>query len=83
MELEQLHGQVLAVDISLWLMQLVKGMRDNHGNPLEDAHLAGLFARLCILLYHGIRPVFVFDGGAPALKQQTLVIFNAVILLFY
>lgn len=26
----------------------------------------------CRLLFHRIRPVFVFDGSTPALKQQTV-----------
>jgi 5'-3' exonuclease len=25
------------------------------------------------LLYHGIKPVFVFDGDAPTLKKRTIV----------
>lgn len=25
------------------------------------------------LLYHGIKPVFVFDGDAPMLKKRTIV----------
>jgi hypothetical protein len=24
-------------------------------------------------LFHGIKPVFVFDGGAPVLKRSTIV----------
>nr|KAG5687775.1 hypothetical protein BaRGS_025669 [Batillaria attramentaria] len=47
-------------------------MRDKDGNPLPNAHLQGLFSRICKLLFYRIRPVFVFDGGAPALKKQTL-----------
>lgn len=30
------------------------------------------FRRICKLLYFGIKPVFVFDGGVPALKQDTI-----------
>ena len=32
----------------------------------------GLFKRLCVLLYHNIKPVIVFDGPAPTLKRKTL-----------
>ena len=60
-------------DISIWLNQALKGVRDNHGNVIENAHLLTLFHRLCKLLFFRIRPIFVFDGDAPLLKKQTLV----------
>uniref|UniRef100_H2YUZ9 XPG N-terminal domain-containing protein n=1 Tax=Ciona savignyi TaxID=51511 RepID=H2YUZ9_CIOSA len=70
--LESMEGKILAVDISIWLNMAVKGMRDLHGQAANNAHLITLFHRLiCKLLYFGI-PVFVFDGGAPALKKRTL-----------
>ncbi|XP_059758846.1 DNA excision repair protein ERCC-5 isoform X1 [Balaenoptera ricei] len=69
---ETLEGKVLAVDISIWLNQALKGVRDRHGNSMENAHLLTLFHRLCKLLFFRIRPVFVFDGDAPLLKKQTL-----------
>jgi len=47
-------------------------MRDKHGNPVPNAHLVGLFNRVCKLLYYRIKPVFVFDGGVPHLKKKTL-----------
>jgi DNA excision repair protein ERCC-5 len=50
-------------------------MRDKDGNPLPNAHLQVLFNRLCKLLYYRIKPVFVFDGGVPVLKRQTMVRF--------
>ncbi|XP_050394306.1 DNA excision repair protein ERCC-5 [Patella vulgata] len=70
--LESLDGKILAVDVSLWLHQTTKGMRDKDGNPLPNAHLHGLFTRICKLLFYRIKPVFVFDGGVPILKKQTL-----------
>ncbi|XP_051009715.1 DNA excision repair protein ERCC-5 isoform X2 [Acomys russatus] len=69
---EALEGKVLAVDISIWLNQALKGVRDRHGNAIENAHLLTLFHRLCKLLFFRIRPIFVFDGEAPLLKKQTL-----------
>lgn len=59
-------------DISIWLNQALKGVRDSHGNVIENAHLLTLFHRLCKLLFFRIRPIFVFDGDAPLLKKQTL-----------
>ncbi|XP_053311282.1 DNA excision repair protein ERCC-5 [Spea bombifrons] len=69
---ETLEGKILAVDISIWLNQAVKGARDRHGNAIQNAHLLTLFHRLCKLLFFRIRPIFVFDGEAPLLKRQTL-----------
>ena len=40
---------------------------------MPHAHLIVLFNRVCKLLYHRVKPVFVFDGATPALKQKTLV----------
>ncbi|XP_046566309.1 LOW QUALITY PROTEIN: DNA excision repair protein ERCC-5 homolog [Haliotis rubra] len=70
--LESLEGKILAVDVSIWLHQAAKGMRDKDGNPLPNAHLQSLFSRVCKLLFYKIKPVFVFDGGVPILKKQTL-----------
>ncbi|XP_045567258.1 DNA excision repair protein ERCC-5 [Salmo salar] len=71
---ETLEGKILAVDISIWLNQAVKGVRDREGNSIQNAHLLTLFHRLCKLLFFRIRPVFVFDGDAPLIKKQTLAI---------
>uniref|UniRef100_A0A6B0VEV0 Putative 5'-3' exonuclease n=1 Tax=Ixodes ricinus TaxID=34613 RepID=A0A6B0VEV0_IXORI len=70
--LETLESKVLAVDISMWLHQALKGMRDSEGGPAANAHLVALFHRACKLLFYGVKPVFVFDGGVPQLKKQTL-----------
>ena len=39
--------QVLAVDASIWLTQFVKSMRDDEGRMLPNAHILGVFRRLC------------------------------------
>ncbi|XP_049900156.1 DNA excision repair protein ERCC-5 homolog [Epinephelus moara] len=71
---ETLEGKILAVDISIWLNQAVKGVRDRDGNSVQNAHLLTLFHRICKLLFFRIKPVFVFDGDAPLLKKQTLAL---------
>ncbi|GFH15134.1 uncharacterized protein HaLaN_11304, partial [Haematococcus lacustris] len=38
---------------------------------MRHAHLLGFFRRICRLLFHRVRPVFVFDGTTPALKRST------------
>ena len=61
------------VDVSIWLNQALKGVRDQSGAALPNSHLLVLFHRLCKLLYYNIKPVIVFDGATAELKHQTLV----------
>ncbi|NP_001153363.1 mutagen-sensitive 201 [Nasonia vitripennis] len=70
--LETLEGKVLAIDISIWIHQVIQGYQDRRGNALPNAHLIGLFNRICKLMYFKIKPVFVFDGGVPLLKKNTI-----------
>ncbi|KAF5396817.1 hypothetical protein PHET_10226 [Paragonimus heterotremus] len=69
LELEQLCGKVVAIDMNIWLHQAVKS-RAATGGPRR--FLTVLFCRLCKLVYFGIRPVFVFDGEVPTLKKSTI-----------
>lgn len=71
--LESLSRKKLAVDASIWIYQFLKAVRDSDGNSLPQSHIVGFFRRICKLLYFGILPVFVFDGGAPALKRKTIM----------
>ncbi|KAF7312402.1 hypothetical protein MIND_00253600 [Mycena indigotica] len=70
--LETLEGQTLAIDSSIWIYQFQATMRDKDGKALSNAHVLGFLRRIAKLLFYGIKPVFVFDGGAPALKRNTL-----------
>ena len=70
--LASLNRKRLAVDASIWIYQFLKAVRDKEGNALRNSHVIGFFRRICKLLYFGIKPVFVFDGGAPALKRETV-----------
>ncbi|EOD52592.1 putative dna excision repair protein rad2 protein [Neofusicoccum parvum UCRNP2] len=71
-KIETLNKKRLAVDASIWIYQFLKAVRDKEGNALRNSHVVGFFRRICKLLFIGIKPVFVFDGGAPALKRQTI-----------
>ena len=86
---ETLAHKVLAVDISIWLNQAVRGFRDKQGNAVPHAHLLGLYHRICKLIFYRwecfveflyidleslrIKPIFVFDGAPPQLKKDTLM----------
>ena len=70
--IETLNKKRLAVDASIWIYQFLKAVRDKEGNALRNSHIVGFFRRICKLLFIGIQPVFVFDGGAPTLKRQTI-----------
>ncbi|KAJ0386374.1 hypothetical protein COL922a_004551 [Colletotrichum nupharicola] len=70
--LATLNRKRLAVDASIWIYQFLKAVRDKEGNALRNSHVVGFFRRICKLLWFGIKPVFVFDGGAPVLKRQTI-----------
>ncbi|KAL1641503.1 DNA repair protein rad2 [Diplodia intermedia] len=71
-KLETLNKKRLAVDASIWIYQFLKAVRDKEGHALRNSHVVGFFRRICKLLFVGVRPVFVFDGGAPPLKRQTI-----------
>ncbi|KAM0717295.1 hypothetical protein Q7P37_007147 [Cladosporium fusiforme] len=71
-KLETLNHKRLAVDASIWIYQFLKAVRDKEGNALRNSHVVGFFRRICKLLFFGIKPVFVFDGGAPALKRNVI-----------
>lgn len=71
-KIETLNRKRLAVDASIWIYQFLKAVRDKEGNALRNSHVVGFFRRICKLLFFGIKPVFVFDGGAPALKRSVI-----------
>ncbi|CAA7032062.1 unnamed protein product [Microthlaspi erraticum] len=70
---ETLSGKRLAIDASIWMVQFIKAMRDEKGDMVQNAHLIGFFRRICKLLFLRTKPVFVFDGGTPALKRRTVI----------
>jgi 5'-3' exonuclease len=67
-----LKGNILAIDVSIWLYQFVKSVPSNKDAALSPLVIGGLFQRVCKLLHFGIKPIFVFDGTAPALKKENI-----------
>jgi flap endonuclease-1 len=75
-QIDFLSGKKIAVDSLNWLYQFLSSIRQYNGSLLMNSkgevtsHLAGLFSRCVFLLENNIRPVFVFDGTPPPLKQK-------------
>ncbi|MBS7605859.1 MAG: flap endonuclease-1 [Candidatus Bathyarchaeia archaeon] len=77
-DLNALRGKSIAIDAYNALYQFLAIIRQPDGTPLMDSsgrvtsHLSGLFYRTCNLLGLGIRPIYVFDGKPPALKEAEI-----------
>lgn len=73
---EDLNDKEVAIDAMNTLYQFLSIIRQRDGTPLKDSsgeitsHLSGLFYRNINLLENNIRPVYVFDGEAPDLKEK-------------
>jgi flap endonuclease-1 len=73
--LDSLGGKSVAVDAYNALYQFLAIIRQPDGTPLKDhtgritSHLSGLLYRNANLVEMGIKPVYVFDGVPPALKE--------------
>lgn len=67
--LEYYSSKKLAIDTSIWLHQYAFV---TVGPEVSTSLLFGLFCRILKMKYYGIKPVFIFDGKTPALKQKCL-----------
>ena len=73
--LRDLGGKSIAIDAYNALYQFLAIIRQPDGTPLKDhdgrvtSHLSGLLYRTANLVEMGIKPVYVFDGTPPALKE--------------
>jgi len=74
-KLNSLSGKSVAVDAYNALYQFLAIIRQPDGTPLKDrtgkitSHLSGLLYRSANLVEMGIKPVYVFDGAPPTLKE--------------
>jgi flap endonuclease-1 len=78
--LSALSGKIIGIDGYNVLYQFLSRIRRSEtGEPLRDvqgrvtSHLSGLFYRTSNFVKAGIKPLFVWDGKPPKLKEQTLV----------
>jgi flap endonuclease-1 len=77
-KLEDLAGKIIAIDAYNAIYQFLSIIRQPDGTPLKDStgkitsHLSGLFYRTSNLVEMGIKPIYVFDGKAPALKAAEI-----------
>ena len=76
-DLSDLSGQRVAVDVFLNAYQFITSMTGADGKPLSFdgkpvAHLMGFLDRATVMISEGIDPVFVFDGKPHDLKRDTL-----------
>lgn len=75
---DMLKGRVLAIDAYNALYQFLATIRGPKGEPLKDSegrvtsHLSGLLYRTSRFIEVGIRPVYIFDGVPPALKEAEI-----------
>jgi flap endonuclease-1 len=73
--LEDLSGKSIAIDAYNALYQFLAIIRQPDGTPLKDvtgritSHLSGLLYRTSNLVEMGIKPIYVFDGTPPVLKE--------------
>jgi len=73
--LNSLSGKSIAIDAYNALYQFLAIIRQPDGTPLKDhtgkitSHLSGLLYRTANLIAVGIKPIYVFDGVPPALKE--------------
>jgi flap endonuclease-1 len=74
-KLEDLGGKSIAIDAYNALYQFLAIIRQPDGTPLKDStgkitsHLSGLLYRTSNLVEFGIKPIYVFDGTPPPLKE--------------
>jgi len=76
--LRDLSGNSIAIDAYNALYQFLAIIRQPDGTPLKDSsgrvtsHLSGLLYRTSNLVEMGIKPIYVFDGVPPALKETEI-----------
>lgn len=80
-DIKSFFGRRIAIDASMSIYQCIiamKGFQDGQGVELTNqagevtSHLNGIFSRTLRMVDEGIKPIYVFDGEPPKLKNITL-----------
>jgi flap endonuclease-1 len=77
---KDLHNRIIVIDAYNVLHQFLSIIRQRDGTLLKDSegkitsHLSGLLYRTGSLIENRIRPVYIFDGKPPLLKEKTIEI---------
>lgn len=80
-DMKHYFGRKIAIDASMSIYQFIiamKGFEDGQGVELTNengevtSHLNGLFARTIRMVEEGMKPIYVFDGAPPEMKQILL-----------
>ena len=75
---KDLDGKIIAIDAANTLYQFLSSIRQMDGTPLMDSagnvtsHLSGILYRTSNIVDKGIKPIYVFDGEPPELKENTV-----------
>ena len=89
MPIQRYSGQIVACDASMAIYQFIAATLYSNNTGLSQltdseghltAHLVGLLNRTLLFLENHIKPVWVFDGKPPTLKQGELKRRKKVIL---
>ena len=75
--IDKFEGQMIAIDISILLYQVVIAIRNSGADMFTNqgeisSHILGLFNKTINLLKMNIIPIYVFDGKPPSFKNQTI-----------
>ena len=75
---KDLENRAISIDAFNTLYQFLSTIRQHDGQPLCDehgnitSHLSGILYRNSSMVENGIKPIYVFDGKPPELKQETI-----------
>jgi flap endonuclease-1 len=80
-ELKSLHGRKIAIDASMAIYQFLIAVRSQSSHMAQSfqltndagettSHIQGMFNRTIRYMSEGIKPIYIFDGKPPQLKQS-------------
>jgi flap endonuclease-1 len=74
-DISTFFGRKVAIDASMSIYQFMIAVRQADGQMLQNdagettSHLMGMFYRTVRMVDNGIKPVYVFDGKPPVMKN--------------